>query len=84
MKIFGKKLFREKFAPSLINLHEYEKNLLYDVEHWREGSILRPVAPPPGRPGGWTESEDQAMDDNRAGAKKIYEKYEERVREDEE
>lgn len=76
------RLIKEKFEPSLINLSEYEKNLLLQVEYWKKGRVLEPVAAPPGLYfGKWTEAEDQAMDDNRAAAKEIYEKYKERITE---
>lgn len=61
---------REKFAPDLIDLVQYEKDLLYYKKH----NIT--LMPPPGIGGlvwgEWTDSEMQAMRDNRKEAQKIY------------
>lgn len=71
LKILFQKLFREPFSPDLINLVRYEKDLLYYKRH---GQILMPP-PTRGYAMGkvWTESEEQAMDDNYKAAKEIYE-----------
>jgi hypothetical protein len=64
------RLFRPKFAPSLIDLVQYEKDLLY----YRRKRISLP--PPPMIPGllfgSWSNDELQAMRDNRKEAEKIY------------
>lgn len=65
------KLFRKRFSPNLIDLVQYEKNLLY----WREHNT--PLQPPPAIPGllgRWTDSEMQAMRDNRQAAQEIYDR----------
>lgn len=66
-------LFDEKaskcqtFAPNLIDLVKYEKNLLYDREHGKKSVPIRPW--PSNRK--WSESELQHMRDNRAAAQAI-------------
>lgn len=62
------------FAPSLIDLVKYEKELLYSKRH---GQTLMPPPSVPGlssmgRKTRWTDSEMQAMRDNRVEAKRIY------------
>lgn len=62
---------REKFTPDLIDLVEYEKDLLYQVKH---GITLRPYPTIPNLiHGKWTGSEMQAMRDNREKAQELYE-----------
>ena len=64
--------FRKKFSPSLIDLVQYEKDLLYSRER---GVPLRPVASIPGLTWGtWSKSELQAMRDNREAAQRIYDR----------
>ena len=64
--------FRKKFSPSLIDLVKYEKDLLYYRAH---NIPLRPVANIPGLScGTWSESEMQAMRDNRKAAQQIYDR----------
>jgi hypothetical protein len=60
---------KPRFQPSLIDLVEYEKTLLYAREH---GHKLVPVMPIPA--GKWTDSEMQYMRDNRDKAKEILER----------
>lgn len=77
------KLFKPKFSPSLIDLVQYEKDLLYAVEH-HDGEaytlLLRPVPSIPGLVvGSWSESEMQAMRDNRKQAQEIYERIASRL-----
>lgn len=63
-------LFKKKFQPDLIDLVKYEKDLLYQKKHRIE---LRPVAPVPHVfGGGWSDSEMQAMRDNREKAQALY------------
>lgn len=65
-------LFRKRFAPELIDLVEYEKDLLYQREH---GIALRPYAIIPALMfRTWSASEMQAMRDNREQAHLIYER----------
>jgi len=63
-KIFEK---RERFAPDLINLRQYEMALLYAREH---GKMPIPVRPWHDNHR-WTDSESQYMRDNRAQAQAI-------------
>lgn len=77
MKLFK----REKFAPSLIDLVQYEKDLLYAKKH---GETLRPFPSipglhPMGRKDTWTDSEMQAMRDNRDKAKNIYDEIKDHI-----
>jgi len=63
-------LFRKKFKPDLIDLVQYEKDLLY---YKSKGIPLKPVACIPGLMfGKWSGSEMQAMRDNREKAQEIY------------
>ena len=69
---FFKRNPKERFAPSLIDLIKYEKDLLYQREH----NI--PRMPPPMAAeirSDWTDSERQAIYDNRDRAQALYEKY---------
>jgi hypothetical protein len=69
MGIFKRK---ERSYPHLIDLDEYEAELLHDRA---SGIVLRPVAPVPmalGHP--WTERELKAMRRNRDKAAAIYER----------
>ena len=64
--------YKPRFAPSLIDLIAYEKDLLYEREH---GIPLRPCPTIPGLIWGqWSDSEMQAMRDNREQARLIYER----------
>lgn len=58
---------RPRFKPDLIDLEQYEKNLLYAREHNKKPP---PVKPWPSR-SDWTDSELQYMKDNREKAKAI-------------
>ena len=63
----------EPFAPDLIDLVEYEKELLY------QKSRGVPLRPPPNVTkfrGGWTVAELQAIADNRSEANAIRERIE--------
>lgn len=62
-------------SPDLIDLEQYEKNLLYCVECDKP---LIPVQPIP-NPSKWGESELQMMRENRYKAGEIYRKYKERT-----
>ena len=68
------KLFRNNFSPDLIDLVQYEKDCLY---YQKKHGI--PPMPPPSIPGllfgSWSDSEMQAMRDNRKEAQKIYDRY---------
>ncbi len=58
--------FKKKFQPDLIDLVEYQKELLYQKKHY---ITLRPPAMIPNLIGGvWSASEMQAMRDNREKA----------------
>lgn len=63
-------LFKKRFSPDLIDLVKYEKDLLYQQKHNIE------LRPPPSIPGllmvTWSDSEMQAMRDNREKAEEIY------------
>jgi len=69
-------LFKKKFSPDLIDLVEYEKDLLYYLEH------EIPLRPPRFihtlMYGTWTDSELQSMRDNREKAKNIYDRLKKR------
>jgi hypothetical protein len=58
----------QMFSPHLIDLVQYEKNLLYAREH---GKPPVPVQPIPKTSRQWTASEMQAMRDNREKANDI-------------
>ncbi len=61
--------FKAKFQPDLIDLVEYEKELLYQKKHY---ITLRPPSMIPDLIGGsWSASEVQAMRDNRVAAQGI-------------
>ena len=72
------KLFKPKFSPSLIDLEQYEKDLLFAVEHHAGEThrlLLRPVPSIPGLVvGSWSDSEIQAMRNNRKQAQEIYDR----------
>lgn len=57
---------RQTYAPNLIDLVKYEKELLYAREH---ATKPVPIRPWPSRK--WSESELQHMRDNRAAAQTI-------------
>ena len=69
---------RPPFAPDLIDMVKYEKDLFYQK---RRGIALQPVRPIPDMLGGewrdWTESEMQAMRVNRATADALYQEVKE-------
>lgn len=75
------KLFREKFSPNLIDLVKYEKDLLYQARH---GITLMPPPTIPRRitgwGEGWSDSEMQAMRDNRSMAEQLYQRIKEESR----
>jgi len=64
-------------------LEQYEKDLLYAVEHHAGEThmlLLRPVPSIPGLVvGSWSESETQAMRDNRKQAQEIYDRISARL-----
>ena len=67
-KLFGR---RERFDPQLIDLEEYECELLRDHLN---GTALRPPPMILRRTGGWTDMELGAMRENRRQALEIYER----------
>lgn len=62
--------FWKRYNPDIIDLLQYEKDLLYQREH---GIVCRPPKLIPGRD--WTTAELQAMRENREKAKELYLKY---------
>ena len=73
--MFGKK----KFKPDLIDLQEYEYQLLVSKDR---GGTLRPVTSIPGLiiQRDWTCEEEQAMKKNRRLAQEIYDNVSESLR----
>ena len=65
-------LFKKRFEPDLINLDEYEDQLIVSKHRGRHA-----MPPPsiPGRPFGWNNEEMAMMVQNRRMAEKIYKKY---------
>ena len=62
-------LFDKGFSPDLIDLVKYEKDLLYQARH---DITLMPPPTIPSKRTGWTDSEMQAMRDNRSRAEQLY------------
>lgn len=68
-----KRLFSEPFSPDLIDLVKYEQELLWQQKHGCEHFNLQPPSSTPDRMDrNWTDSETQAMRDNRERAEAIY------------
>ena len=63
---------RKRYDPDIIDLVQYEKDLLYQREH---GIGCRPPATIYGRSDGWTPAEMEAMRDNREKARRLYDKH---------
>ena len=65
------RLFK-RYDPHIIDLVQYEKDLLYQREH---GIRLKPVSPIPSLlEGYWSVAELAAMRENREKAREIYER----------
>ena len=73
-------IFRKCYDPQLIDLVQYEKDVLYEREHWGAEHIM-----PPGTGGSlweenWSIAELEAMRENMEKARAIYDKYRYSVR----
>ena len=77
------KLFKPRFNPILIDLEQYEKDLLYAIEHGVGKTYWLLLKPAPSTPGlvcgSWSKSEIQAMKDNIEKAQEIYERLSKRI-----
>ena len=74
---------KEKFEPNLIDLVEYEKDLLYAKEHRERPYPARKIPHYGPNMRSWTESELQCMRDNRSAAKEIKKRVFSNVKENE-
>ena len=63
--------WKKRYNPSIIDIVQYEKDLLYQREHG-----IRPRPPRvPTSGADWSTAELEAMRDNRQKAQSIYDKY---------